>query len=133
MNVEDAKREKAGECICDVGGRVEDGQSTCKFSTAIEGCLVVDDERKERALCHAQEPSQSHQTPKAMGRDSEEGHGAEHKHHDRQHTTWTVLLAYHTEEGCRENVWDEEDREDEVVLITFQMKVILKSSSLRIT
>lgn len=117
LDLEDAEGEEAGEGVSDVGCGVEDCETTGELSTAVEGGLVVDDEGKECRLSHAQEPSEGEEATEVVGGSGKESKGAETAHHNRESTGGTKSLPEHGKGGRKEDIWDEEDREEEIVLI----------------
>lgn len=86
--------------------------------------LVVDDQREECTLRHTQEPADSEKTAEIVRGDNQNGADTESKHHAREHDVRSEFLAEQAEEWCGENVWDEENTENQIVLISLEVKGI---------
>lgn len=51
----------------------------------------------------------------------------------RQNAMWPILLSCDTQEWCGQDIWNEEDRQDDIVSVVTEAKILLKASSLCIT
>lgn len=128
LDAEDAEGEEAAEGRGYGLASVEDGKAAGQLHTSVEGRLVVDDEREEGRLGHAEEPADRHEAGEVFGGGDAEGTRPEDDHHRRQHAVGTVLLAQDGKERCRQHVWDEEDRQREIVLVcAFHAEGLLKA------
>lgn len=117
LDLEDAEGQQAREGVGDVGRGVEEGEAARELAAAVEGGEVVDDQREEGALGHAEEPAQRKDAAKVLRRGHEERHGAEAEHQDREHEAGAELLAEHGDRGRKQHVGHEEDGDDHVVLV----------------
>jgi hypothetical protein len=52
--------------IGNVGCGVENSKTPCKFASSIKCGQIVNDQRKEAGLCHAEEESQGKKTAKVL-------------------------------------------------------------------
>lgn len=124
LDLEDAEGKKASEGVGDVGRGVEEGEAARKLATAVEGGEVVDDQREEGALSHAEEPAQRKDAAEVLRRGHQERHRAEAEHQDREHEAGAELLAKHGDGWCEQDVGYEEDGDDHVVLVGLEAQVV---------
>ena len=133
LDVEDAKGQQAGEGVGDVGGGVEDGETTGEFSTTVEGGQVVDDQGEKGGFGHAQEPAEREDAGEVECGGGEKRHGAKGEHEDGQHAGWVVFLAEHGERRCEYDIGHEEDGKQEVILALLEVEVLAEPISLSIS
>lgn len=68
---------------------------------------------------HSQKPSTGHQASEILDRDHHEGGKTKTEHHEGQDATRTVFFPGDSQKWCREDVGNEEYREDQIVLVPF--------------
>lgn len=106
-------------CVCLLSGGARGGGEGSSRG------LVVDDEREEGALRHAQKPADGEQAAEVLHADKAQCADAEAEHHDRQHPARAVFLAQDAEHRRSEDVRHEEHGEAGVVLGSDQMQIAI--------
>ncbi len=151
LDLEDAECQQATEGRSDGLSGVEDGEAAGEFTATIEAKLtrqsawifrrsregrkngrglIVNHQREKGTLRHAQEPAQRHDAGEILRRRDQQGTRAKGKHHQRQDSIRSILLAQDAQERGGEHVGHEEDAEDGVVLRALQSQRLLQPMGL---
>jgi hypothetical protein len=80
--------------------------------------LIIDDQREESTLSHTQEPPNGKKATEVEDSNHKNGAGTKDQHHRGKNNIGSNLLSKETKEGCREDIGNEKNTENEVVLVS---------------
>lgn len=123
FDLEDTKRYQSSEGTGYLTCCVEDTQAPSKLIPLVESGEVEDDTGIESGFSHPEKPSGCHDSSKVCHRRADHGHGAKPHHCDGEHILGTELLSEQVHWRSCEDEWDVEDREQDVVVVAFEVEI----------
>jgi hypothetical protein len=103
--------------------RIKNTQPPRKFIPLIKRRQIKDNPRVKPTLRHPQKPSRSNNAPEIRRGGRDHGHAAEYHHGDWEDELGAETLGEHVHGEGREDEWDVEDAEEEVVLGAGEVEV----------
>lgn len=133
LNMENTECQETTEGIGNVRGSIEERKPPCKLSSSIKCREIINDKRKERRLCHSEEPAKGKHATKVVYACPQKGEGSKTEHHNWKHPSRAVFLPQHTNWRRSKHVGDVEYRQDQVVVGLSEVQVLLERASFRIS
>ena len=124
LNLKDSICNQSGERTCNLTRGIEDTQPPSKLIPLVERGKVEDHTGVESRFGHSQEPSRRHDSSEVRGGSTDHCHRAEDHHGDWKNEFRSEFLGEHVHWGAGEDEGDVENREKDVVLVAFEMKVV---------